>query len=295
VDGLAAMAEVSHLDGIAILRPLLGMTRVRLEAFLRERGQHWIEDPSNRDDKYERVRIRRDLRERQALGLTVESLALSAKRLRRARDVLEAAATGFLTAAIDVRDAGYAEIGIEALLEAPEEIALRALSRMACAFGGRTLPPRLARLEALYGALRGGVRDATLGGCAFAIRRAKLLVTREYGRMSMRAVVVHPGQQLLWDGRFTISLPPDCPVGLLLRPLGPDGLAALHAMGGGMGTDPRAAALALPSLWQDGCLRFTPFAAWETFEPPEWLDGATACFAGRAALFGRLRDAEIHL
>ena len=56
--GLAGMAAIVERRGVRLLRPLLGVPRARIEAALRRRGQPWIEDPSNRDDRYERVRVR---------------------------------------------------------------------------------------------------------------------------------------------------------------------------------------------------------------------------------------------
>ena len=51
VDGLAGMAPVSRRNGVRLLRPLLGVSRDRLTATLRDRGQVWIDDPSNLDPK----------------------------------------------------------------------------------------------------------------------------------------------------------------------------------------------------------------------------------------------------
>jgi tRNA(Ile)-lysidine synthase len=44
-----------------IVRPLLGFRRAELEAFLRERGQEWREDSSNRDQAFLRNRVRHRL------------------------------------------------------------------------------------------------------------------------------------------------------------------------------------------------------------------------------------------
>lgn len=285
VDGLASMPETSRLDGIALLRPLLGLKHTILEEYLRERGQDWIEDPSNRDETFERVRVRRALRKGTPPRLAVENLALSARRLRRARQALEAATADFLRGALEVHDAGFGRIAVTALMAAPEEIALRALARACSLFGRRRVPPRLSALEALHSALASGSRDATLGGCAFAVRRGQLRITREAGRMSQSPRTIHPGETTLWDGRLTVTLPPDAPAGLTLRPLGTDGLAALRALGGSLDDVPHAAALTLPSLWQDNSLCFTPFATWAERPPARWLAGAAARFEklGRTA------------
>ena len=62
ISGLAAMAHVSALPGsegeISLVRPLLGVRKTRLIATLRKAGVAHADDPSNRDPRFTRVRIR---------------------------------------------------------------------------------------------------------------------------------------------------------------------------------------------------------------------------------------------
>ena len=59
IEGLAGMHRVRLIDGTALYRPLLHLSRERLRSFLRARGQRWIDDPSNENTQFERVRIRK--------------------------------------------------------------------------------------------------------------------------------------------------------------------------------------------------------------------------------------------
>ncbi|MCP5371685.1 MAG: tRNA lysidine(34) synthetase TilS [Hyphomicrobiales bacterium] len=67
-DGLAAMAPVLAAAETRLLRPLLTVPGARLRALLAAAGQGWIEDPSNADTRFERVRLRRRLAQRRATG-----------------------------------------------------------------------------------------------------------------------------------------------------------------------------------------------------------------------------------
>nr|WP_230975583.1 tRNA lysidine(34) synthetase TilS [Acetobacter garciniae] len=60
-DGLAAMGWVSIRDGVRLVRPLLGVSRLALRNTLREAGLAWVDDPSNEDRRAERVRVRQAL------------------------------------------------------------------------------------------------------------------------------------------------------------------------------------------------------------------------------------------
>jgi len=66
--GLAGMARQSLLGGseIQLLRPLLAIHRAALRRFLAARGVQWVEDASNYDCHYERVRLRQSMTAEQA-------------------------------------------------------------------------------------------------------------------------------------------------------------------------------------------------------------------------------------
>ncbi|WP_346344338.1 tRNA lysidine(34) synthetase TilS [Gluconobacter wancherniae] len=59
--GLAGMAPQSIRGRIRVVRPLLEVHPARLRATLRAAGVAWIEDPSNQNRRFERVRWRQDL------------------------------------------------------------------------------------------------------------------------------------------------------------------------------------------------------------------------------------------
>lgn len=56
--GLSAMPAQWQRDGIQYHRPLLAVPAAELRETLRSRGIAWIEDPTNRDERYTRNRIR---------------------------------------------------------------------------------------------------------------------------------------------------------------------------------------------------------------------------------------------
>ena len=153
LDGLAAIPETGAWAGIALHRPLLDVPKARLIATLEARGIGFVSDPSNADPRFERARVRRSANALEALGLTAEALALSARRLRRAREALDHAARDFLLGNSETSEAGYALIDQDALRNAPAEIALRALARLIASVGGSEERLRLAKLEALLASL----------------------------------------------------------------------------------------------------------------------------------------------
>jgi tRNA(Ile)-lysidine synthase len=158
ISGLAAMARISALPGdgegqFKLVRPLLDIPKARLIATLRAAKITFADDPSNRDPRFTRARLRGLMGELAREGLDVRRLSLLARRLKRADSAIEAAvdrAAAELTlspatsGAIAFDAAGYARL--------PAEIALRLIGR-ALAKAGDEGPVELAKLEALKTAL----------------------------------------------------------------------------------------------------------------------------------------------
>ena len=61
VRGLAGMSRARRLGPATLLRPLLGVSRCELAAYLRDLGQPFRTDASNRDPRFTRNRIRAEL------------------------------------------------------------------------------------------------------------------------------------------------------------------------------------------------------------------------------------------
>lgn len=206
VDGLAAMAPLTMRDGLRILRPLLGVPKARLTATCAKFKQPWIEDPSNRDDQFARVRVRKLMAEFEAEGLTSMRLAATAGRMAQARAALDGAAFDLLSSSVRMYPQGYAEIDTKPLSASPREIGLRALSMVLKHVGGAGYAPRFDRLNSVFDALRQNdlTRGRTLAGCHLAGQTDVVRVIRELrhiDRMALKA-----GAGVLWDGRFDVRL-----------------------------------------------------------------------------------------
>lgn len=270
VDGLAAMAPTRLLSGmpeLVLLRPLLGVPRARLEATLAAARLEAIHDPSNENERFDRVKARRLLAELAPLGLDARRLADTAGHMARVRAALEAQTRALLAAHARLGLAGDVSMDADALRGAPEEIALRALAAIVKQAGGAVYPPRFEALSALHAALRAGTlgRGRTLGGAKLALDGARLAAMREPGpALDAPPLVLGAGEAGVWDRRFSVRLvrAPRRFGAVEVRALGTEGLAKLKAEGLAMPPayrGPKAALAALPGLWQGPRLIGTPF------------------------------------
>ena len=166
VDGLAAMPSVARFGAGWMLRPLLGVPRARLEAFIARRGLPVVVDESNADERFDRNYLRRRvtplLRARWPAAAAVA--ARSAARLGEARDLLaERAADDLATLVARAVEgdgprtaAGPLDLARLAVLPAPRQRnALRAWLRAQ----GAALPDAV-HLERIRDELRSARADA---------------------------------------------------------------------------------------------------------------------------------------
>ncbi len=171
LDGLASMPAVTFLPAARLLRPLLCLPRARLRATLQSAHQTWIEDPSNEDIRYGRVRTRKLLGILPSEGVTASGLAQTANALAALRERLESATDDALARTLSVHPAGHAEIARRDIHKMPLELRRRMIARLSAALGGAAYAPRQEKAERLAILLadphwRGG----TLGGCQYKVK-----------------------------------------------------------------------------------------------------------------------------
>lgn len=266
VDGLAAMAPERMLaDGdvpVRLLRPLLGIPRQRLAATVAKSGLAPVLDPSNEDDRFDRIKARKALELLAPLGLDAARLARTAGHMARAREALEAETAALLKEHAALSGFGHVELERDALVAASPETGLRALAALIRIAGGGGYAPRLDALEAVHGAICEGTlgRGRTLGGVKLAAKGGLILVSREVAAARKAPpLVLKAGGEGLWDGRFHVRLG-KAPRGASfeVRALGEEGLSALRAAKIALPSVPSAILQSLPGFWRDGALAVAP-------------------------------------
>jgi tRNA(Ile)-lysidine synthase len=262
VDGLSGMAADISRDGLRIIRPLLDVPRVDLLSLLEDREQPFIDDPSNRDDRHARVRMRALRPLLEAEGLTAQRLAETAGRLSVARDALAGWTQAHLAGCVTFDVGGWAQFDRRQLVNVPMEIGLRSVSRLVMAVGGGVYPPRLHHTRALLERLGAAeFSGATLGGVRFVTHRSGVLAFRE-ARAMAEPVSVDGVSPLVWDHRFEVSIADAKDVergSWSIGALGvPDARRLRDELGPEVLTVPSAAASCIPAVYAQGRLLEVP-------------------------------------
>jgi len=187
VGGLRAMAASVELDGVALLRPLLGVAKRDLITACEIRSLAYVSDPANQDPRYARTRMRRLAEALAAEGLDAIGLARLA---RRAGQIEEALERQTHATALRLGLGAGSSCDAAALLAEPTEIVQRLLVAAIAEVGGRppsrvglgkieTLTQQLARAHAA-----GAPFSANLAGARVRLARGALKVAAEPPRRS---------------------------------------------------------------------------------------------------------------
>jgi len=161
VRGLAGMRRATPVPGsdMRLLRPLLGWRRMELEQICNDFGLTPVDDPSNADEQFERVRVRRALAG--AGWLNSRAVATSAQNLAEADGALRWATGQAWQRSVTEDGAAILFVPQDTPREIRRRIVLRAIAKLATEGQGVELRGR--EIERLLGTLaRGG--KATIRG-----------------------------------------------------------------------------------------------------------------------------------
>lgn len=253
VDGLAGMAPAVETHDRLWLRPLLQEKRQDLREHLAAEGLTWVDDPSNEDDRFDRIKAREALALLQPLGLTAERLGQTADHMLSARWALRMACHDLAQRAAQQK-AGDIVLRLDIWLAAPRELQTRLLSGALGWVSGQKYKPRFRALNDCVEQVRRG-QSCTLQGCQMLVQRDELQICREWNAVKDHRSDL-PG---IWDHRWQVGSALANPAaGVTVAALGEAGLQSL--------TDwrdsgfPRASLLSSPAIWRDGRLLAAPLA-----------------------------------
>jgi tRNA(Ile)-lysidine synthase len=249
LDGLVGMRACWRADGVMWARPLLKHGRADLRAYLRRHHIAWVDDPTNDDDRYTRIKARKAMALLAPLGITAETLTATMGHLTLARlalrDVVARACYQHV-----VEQAGALQMDRNAFLALPDDVQRRLTMAAINWVSGDTYPPRSDKQARLLSALQGG-RDATLNGCRFRNRGDSIRIFREPKAIAR----LDRPTTALWDNRWRLSGPhaPD----LTIRALGDGIRQCLDWRVAGL---PRDVLIVTPAIWRGDTLIAAPLA-----------------------------------
>lgn len=209
--------------GVELLRPLLDTSRADLRDYLRAAGEDWIEDPSNQDPRYTRIRIRQRLSVLEEAGLKPERLTRLAGDLGAIERGERLAIAAAARQAVRFHAWGGAQLDIERLMLAAPVIRRRLVETLALSISGNAATARRSGLDGLVERLLGrssgsaaGVQAVQWRGGSWVFRDPGAVLGR-VDRPGGKALDLLPDTAQVWDGRYEIET---SLVNIIAEPLG---------------------------------------------------------------------------
>lgn len=176
--GLSGIPQMTDLNGVTVIRPLLKFSKEELQGFLVSEGIKWIEDPSNQNEHFARVRIRKVLSQYPGF---IDKIATASINLSRAKEVVEYMLQNSLNDLVNYPQSNIATFSFDKFNQLPQEIKFRMLAKLLQEIGGNLKPARGERIENLIAKIQAGLafKASTLAGCLIKRKREQIIITRE--------------------------------------------------------------------------------------------------------------------
>ncbi|WP_254492467.1 tRNA lysidine(34) synthetase TilS [Bartonella sp. B1099] len=186
---------------VRLIRPLLGVKRQTLRNYLRLKGKMWIDDPTNEDRNFERVRVRQSLSSQKLTDIAQKINQAALQRRQQAQNIAN------LIVALDITvQYGRCFIKKPAPLLQKHVCFPFVVGLFAVLMGGGfyLLPQKKLSTLVQKLCLHSPVKQRfTYAGCVIEYNKAGIALWRE-GR-NMKDALVKPEETLLWDGRYQIT------------------------------------------------------------------------------------------
>ena len=195
---LASIWPEANWQGVRILRPLLSKRRSALRKYLHSCGQQWIEDQSNTDEKFERVRIRNA---KPNINLAKVATIAQRKVITSKREAQRWANKNCL-----ITPSGMVQFGAGSLTSISLIARDEALQKIITLCGG-TETELAKRQELLNWFQNQESPRRTLGRVVFAKTKLGICAAKEAARIDARPQAVTSAAPMIWDSRFRIAAP----------------------------------------------------------------------------------------
>ena len=188
--GLSGMREVSIVQGVRIIRPLLEFPKATLAAYVKTHKLKPIEDPTNQNTIYKRNRLRQMMG--QVFSDTPElpaRISQAMAHLAQAEDFIVDAADAALAQCAKIEQNGTAEIDAAAFLSLHKLLQYRVLLSVLRAISPKPKPPRAESVLAVLERMAANEKAFTLHGVKAALRQKKWRLSPE--EKTVRALKTH--------------------------------------------------------------------------------------------------------
>ena len=191
--GLASMAEsVNYSNKLKIIRPLLTLKKRDLKYVTVNYFNTYIKDPSNKDEKFLRVRIRKYRKNMEKEGLDTTKIIRTVNNLLSANKAINFYKNKALNNYASFMSKHKCLLNMKIFSEEAEEIIFKSFSDILSLVSGTYYPPRSNKIINLIGRIKKNkFNKCTLGGCVIEKRNGFIAVLKE---AKVKKMSFHPAK-----------------------------------------------------------------------------------------------------
>ena len=202
IDGLCPIIKQRSLFGIKLIRPMLNFRKSEIYEYAKEKKINFIEDPSNKNTKTLRARVRYFLNSDNQL---TENLIKSSSLFCKLKNITENYIKNTFHQYYNFYDTGYIEIEKKILSNFPKYMLYKFLKICLTRIGNKPYPPKSKTLEKLVNLLYSDKKtNFTLSGCIISTKRKNIYIMREYNNVEKNVLEISKDTEMDWDNRFNI-------------------------------------------------------------------------------------------
>ena len=263
IKGLTSLQNVSELNkDFYLLRPLLHFKKEELLNLTKKIFSTWIEDPSNLNEKFLRVRIRKMQSRLQKEGFDPKRVLKTIENLNIAKNSLDFYISKSEKKYLIFYKEGYATLKSTIFKNEAPEVIFRVIIKAIHFVSGEYYPPRSDSLKILIkNFLSKKFKSSTLGGCLIEKNSNTISFFREDRNLTSETLDKIK-QTKNWDDRFLVYKNFDNKQKFIVKKLGNSGIDYLrkNKFISSLDKIPVQAKKTLPSFWNHkGELIFVPF------------------------------------
>lgn len=147
IDGLSSLKEISNLNDLKLIRPLLNFTKKDLQEYLISRNISWFEDETNLDEKFLRNKIRNFLTSFEDGDLLQKRIKNTADYFLEMRDFFEEKVKFEMANIVNKIDDSSYLINRKKLATINKEIAQKIIGKIIIDLSNKNYMPRRIKLE----------------------------------------------------------------------------------------------------------------------------------------------------
>ena len=184
LNGLVSLAKKTQIGNKILLRPLLNEKKEDLIFLSKKVFNFYVQDPTNEDEKFQRIKIRKLIKELKGYGLNKKKFLKTIKNLKYSNSVVNYYVSENLKMNSFFSKKNNKIILNDKFFEQPYEIVFRSLSESIRLIGKRYYSVRGKKVDNIIKFIKNNESyKATLGGCIIEKVDQTVIISKEYTKI----------------------------------------------------------------------------------------------------------------